>query len=115
MKSRCGWLCLQVGINNGLCFAWLFRELVRHSTARVIASIANIDVPKELWPELLTFLHQACTSASAAHREVGTYLLYTLFEAIADFFMKNTAPLYELLGKSIVDAESLKVRTTTVL
>ncbi|KAI7878296.1 ARM repeat-containing protein [Lichtheimia hyalospora FSU 10163] len=99
---------LQIALNDE-------KELVRHSTARVIASIANIDVPKELWPELLTFLHQACTSTNAAHREVGTYLLYTLFEAIADFFMKNTAPLYELLSKSIVDPESLKVRTTTVL
>ncbi|KAI9310977.1 armadillo-type protein [Dichotomocladium elegans] len=99
---------LQISLNDE-------KELVRHSTARVISSIAHLDIPRESWPELLTFLHQACTSPDASHREVGTYLLYTLFEAIADYFMQNTTPLYELLATSIVDPESIKVRVTTVL
>ncbi|CAO3681569.1 unnamed protein product [Rhizopus stolonifer] len=90
-------------------------EIVRHSTARVISSIARIDVPENKWPELLGFLNQACASGTAIHREVGTYCLYTLFEVIADFFMDHTAPLYELFSKAIVDPESKRVRVTTVL
>ncbi|KAG2189939.1 hypothetical protein INT46_007883 [Mucor plumbeus] len=90
-------------------------EIVRHSTARVISSIARIDVPENKWPELLGFLNQACASATAIHREVGTYCLYTLFEVIADFFMDHTAPLYDLFSKAIVDPESKRVRVTTVL
>ncbi|CAO3665897.1 unnamed protein product [Rhizopus microsporus] len=90
-------------------------EIVRHSTARVISSIARIDVPENKWPELLGFLNQACTSATTIHREVGTYCLYTLFEVIADFFMDHTAPLYALFSKSIADPESKRVRVTTVL
>ncbi|KAI8137212.1 armadillo-type protein [Fennellomyces sp. T-0311] len=91
------------------------KELVRHSIARVISSVARLDVPNESWPELLTFLNQACASNNASHREVGTYILYTLFEVIADFFMSNTGPLYQLFNKTLVDPESLKVRVTTVL
>lgn len=93
----------------------LHSEIVRHSTARVISSIARIDVPENKWPELLGFLNQACASATAIHREVGTYCLYTLFEVIADFFMDHTAPLYDLFSKAIVDPESKRVRVTTVL
>ncbi|KAI9246087.1 armadillo-type protein [Phascolomyces articulosus] len=91
------------------------KELVRHMIARVISSVARLDVPEESWPELLTFLNQACASANAGHREVGTYILFTLFEVIADFFMNNMGPLYELFNKTLVDPESLKVRVTTVL
>ncbi|KAI8069064.1 armadillo-type protein [Gilbertella persicaria] len=99
---------LQIALNEQ-------HEIVRHSTARVISSIARIDVPENKWPELLGFLNQACASATAIHREVGTYCLYTLFEVIADFFMDHTAPLYDLFQKSIVDPESKRVRVTTVL
>jgi hypothetical protein len=90
-------------------------EIVRHSTARVISSIARIDIPEDKWPELLGFLNQACASSVAIHREVGTYCLYTLFEVIADFFMDHTAPLFTLFSNSIADQESKRVRVTTVL
>ncbi|KAI8639975.1 armadillo-type protein [Parasitella parasitica] len=99
---------LQITLNEQL-------EIVRHLTARVISSIARIDVPENKWPELLDFLNQACTSTTVIHREVGSYCLYTLFEVIADFFMNHTAPLYELFSKAIVDPESKRVRITTVL
>ncbi|CEP12868.1 hypothetical protein [Parasitella parasitica] len=99
---------LQIALNEQL-------EIVRHSTARVISSIARIDVPENKWPELLGFLNQACASTNVIHREVGSYCLYTLFEVIADFFMNHTAPLYELFSKTIVDPESKRVRVTTVL
>ncbi|KAI8988658.1 armadillo-type protein [Pilobolus umbonatus] len=90
-------------------------EIVRHSTARVISSIARIDVPEHKWPELLGFLNEACASSVAIHREVGTYCLYTLFEVIADFFINHTAPLFDLFNKAINDPESKRVRVTTVL
>jgi hypothetical protein len=90
-------------------------EAVRHSIARVISSVASIDMPDNKWPALLEFLHQSCASQNPAHRETGLYCLYTLFEVIADFFMNNTGSLFELFSKSIVDPESKPVRITTVL
>lgn len=72
-------------------------------------------MPDEKWPTLLSFLNDSCASQNAAHREVGIYCLYTLFEVIADFFMNNTVSLFELFDKLIVDPESKSVRITTVL
>ncbi|ORX55218.1 ARM repeat-containing protein [Hesseltinella vesiculosa] len=91
------------------------QELVRHCVARVISSIARIDVEENKWPELLTFLNQACESANYIHREVGSYCLYTLFEVISEVFMSHAAALYQLFNKAIVDPESKNVRVTTVL
>ncbi|KAL0079053.1 armadillo-type protein [Phycomyces blakesleeanus] len=90
-------------------------ELVRHSTARVISSIARIDVPENKWPDLLNFLNESCASPNASHREVGIYCLYTLFEVISDYFLDHMTPLFDLFKKSIVDPESKTVRVTTVL
>lgn len=105
-----------IGANNP-CVLTKFpsSEAVRHSIARVISSVASIDMPDNKWPALLEFLHQSCASQNPAHRETGLYCLYTLFEVIADFFMNNTGSLFELFSKSIVDPESKPVRITTVL
>ncbi|OBZ90920.1 putative importin subunit beta-4 [Choanephora cucurbitarum] len=90
-------------------------DQVRHAVARVISSVASIDMPDEKWPTLLNFLHESCASQTASHREIGIYCLYTLFEVIADFFMNNTVSLFEMFSKLIVDPESKSVRITTVL
>ncbi|KAI9245388.1 armadillo-type protein [Phascolomyces articulosus] len=90
-------------------------NLVRHAIARSISSIARIDIAENKWPELLTFLNQASSSGTVAHREVGIYCIYTLFEVIAEFLMNQTAHLFELFSKTIVDPESQEVRATTVL
>lgn len=92
-----------------------YSDSVRHSIARVISAAASVDMPDKKWPDLLNFLNDSCASQNPAHREVGIYCLYTLFEVIADVFMNNTASLFELFNKSIVDPESRTVRVTTVL
>ncbi|KAI7861966.1 armadillo-type protein [Spinellus fusiger] len=99
---------LQISLNEQ-------HELVRHSTARAISSVARIDMPENKWPDLLSFLNESCGSANASHREVGIYCLYTLFEVISDCFMDHMTSLFDLFKKSIVDAESKTVRVTTVL
>ncbi|KAI8388178.1 armadillo-type protein [Radiomyces spectabilis] len=99
---------LQIALNEQ-------QELVRHSAARVISSIARIDVPENKWPDLLSFLNESCASPNAIHREVGTYCLYALFEVIAEFFMNHSSSLFDLFNKTIVDPESKNVRVTTVL
>ncbi|KAI8997096.1 armadillo-type protein [Pilobolus umbonatus] len=90
-------------------------QAVSHSISRVIASIADIDMPDNKWPNLLAVLNNACVSQNAAHREFGIYCLYTLFEVISDVFMNNTDALFQLFSKMIVDPESKLVRITTVL
>ncbi|KAG0244690.1 armadillo-type protein [Mortierella sp. GBAus27b] len=88
-------------------------SLPRHSTARVIATVGRIEIPTNSWPELINFLYQCCSSATAGHREVGVYIIYAIFE-VTDAFADNLRQLLELFSRTIVDPESQVVRTTTV-
>ncbi|KAI0351891.1 ARM repeat-containing protein [Trametes cingulata] len=89
-------------------------NLVRHSTARVIAAIASIEMPLGTWPQLLPFLEQTCLSPQAAHREVGIYILYTVLENIVEGFESHLQSFFKLFEKLLGDPESAEVRITTV-
>ncbi|KAJ3520507.1 hypothetical protein NM688_g9152 [Phlebia brevispora] len=89
-------------------------NLVRHSTARVIAAIASIEVPLDQWNELLPFLEQTCRSPNVAHREVAVYILYTVLENIIDGVESEVQNLFKLFEVLLQDPESLEVRITTV-
>ena len=88
--------------------------LVRHSTARVIAAIAGIEIPVGGWPQLLPFLHETATSSEAAHREVGIYILYTVLETIVEGFQEHLQAFFKLFEGLLQDPESAEVRVTTV-
>jgi hypothetical protein len=92
----------------------LFRNLVLHAAARVISAVARIDIPEGKWQDLLQFLYQCCNSPNAAHREVGIYCLYTLFETVSEVFLEHLGNLFELFAKSLNDPESKTVRVTTL-
>ncbi|EPQ56762.1 ARM repeat-containing protein [Gloeophyllum trabeum ATCC 11539] len=89
-------------------------KIVRHSTARVVAAIATIEVPLGTWPQLLPFLHQTATSVQVAHREVGIYVLYTVLENIIEAFSNELQSLFKLFESLLNDPESEEVRITTV-
>ncbi|KAH9847616.1 ARM repeat-containing protein [Lenzites betulinus] len=89
-------------------------NLVRHSTARVIAAIAYIEMPVGTWPQLLPYLEQTCISPQAAHRDVGIYILYTVLENIVDGFESHLQSLFKLFAGLLNDPESTEVRITTV-
>ena len=90
------------------------RNLVRHSISRVIAVIAFIEVPQNTWPALLPFLQQSCTSQQVVHREVGSYILFTVLESIVTGFQEHLSGLFDLFRGLLVDPESAEVRITTV-
>ena len=66
-------------------------DLVRHSAARVIASIASNEFSHATWPQLLPYLLQTCMSSDVKHREVGIYIIFTVLEAIAEGFEDHMA------------------------
>jgi len=92
----------------------LLSALVRHSTARVIAAIAGIEMPVNGWPQLLPFLLETATSSQAVHREVGIYILYTVLETIVEGFQEHLENLFKLFENLLCDPESPEVRVTTV-
>ncbi|KAF8216431.1 armadillo-type protein [Mycena galopus ATCC 62051] len=89
-------------------------NLVRHSVARVMAAIANIEFPVGTWPQLLPFLHQTCVSAQVVHREVGVFILYTVLDNIVEGFKDHLQSFFKLFSQLLVDPESIEVRITTV-
>ncbi|KAJ6607522.1 armadillo-type protein [Mycena sp. CBHHK59/15] len=89
-------------------------NLVRHSVARVMAAIANIEVPIGTWPQLLPFLHQTCVSSQVVHREVGIFILYTVLDNLVEGFKDHLQSFFKLFSQLLVDPESIEVRITTV-
>lgn len=91
------------------------KTLPRHSKARVIASIAQIDLEDGQWADLPGLLQQAATSNEAHHREVGIYIIYTLLETMPDMFQENMGQMLALFSRTIQDPESVDVRVNTML
>ncbi|KAK0107660.1 hypothetical protein ONS96_003461 [Cadophora gregata f. sp. sojae] len=91
------------------------KPLVRHSAARVIASIAAIDLEDGEWASLPNNLFQASTSPKVSHREVGIYTLFSLLETAGDVFEDKLPGLFSLLSNTIKDPESPDVRINTLL
>ncbi|QSL66265.1 hypothetical protein MERGE_000642 [Pneumocystis wakefieldiae] len=90
-------------------------SIVRHSSARVISSIAKIDLPVEEWKDLPLFIHQASMSHNFLDRETGLYILYVLFEIIEEMFIDKMDDLFSLLKLTVNDKESFDVRMTTLM
>ncbi|KIJ20624.1 phosphatidylinositol 3-kinase [Paxillus involutus ATCC 200175] len=89
-------------------------KLVRHSAARVVASIASVELKEGTWPQLLPWLNEACTSAQVAQREVGVYILFTVLETVIEGFQDSNQNFFKLFEILIVDRESMEVQVTTV-
>ncbi|KIW24523.1 uncharacterized protein PV07_10234 [Cladophialophora immunda] len=90
-------------------------SLVRHSSSRLISTIAKIDLDDGEWPELPGMLQQAATSSKAAERAVGVYVLYSILETMGDGFSSKFKELFALFSNTIKDPESLEVRVNTLL
>ena len=91
------------------------KPLPRHGKARVIAAIAKVDLEDGQWSELPGVLHQASTSQSATHREVGLYIIYTLLETMPEMFVENMGQMLGLLSRTVQDNESVEVRINSML
>ncbi|KAJ3320734.1 hypothetical protein HDV06_005027 [Boothiomyces sp. JEL0866] len=89
-------------------------SVVRHSLAHVVAETAKNEITKNRWQELVNVLYESCSSANIIHREMGVYILYSLFDVIADSMNSYLAHLVNLFTKTINDPESLMVQVTTV-
>ncbi|XXG96241.1 hypothetical protein Hte_002522 [Hypoxylon texense] len=87
----------------------------RHGQSRVIAAIATFDFYEKEWSDLLPAVVQLTTSDNVAHREVGSYITFSLLEANPSFFEDELPKLFELFAKTIRDPQSRDVRVNTML
>lgn len=107
----------KTGVRNEIVQA-VIREQhpkVRHGISRVIAGIAAIDFEKNEWPDLLPAIVQMTTSDDVAHREVGSYVIYSLLEADPTTFSDHLGQMFELFNKTIRDPQSRDVRINTMM
>ncbi|KAI5859252.1 ARM repeat-containing protein [Durotheca rogersii] len=87
----------------------------RHGQSRVIAAIASLDFSNKQWGDLLPAVSQLATSENVAHREVGSYIIYSLLEADPVHFEDHLPMLFELFSKTIKDPQSRDVRVNTMM
>jgi HEAT repeat protein len=76
----------------------------------------DLDKSPSEWPTLVPQLYTFCESEDVAHREVGVYVLYTLFDVIADSYQdikSHIVPFLQLFSKTLND-QSLLVAVSTV-
>ena len=89
-------------------------SLVRHATARVIAAIAEVEIPLGQWPALLPALTQAATSTVVSQRETGAFTLCTILEKTGLEMQDQLPDFFKLFSSLAHDNDSLEVRTTSV-
>ena len=89
--------------------------LIRHSSARVVSAIAQLDLQDGEWKDLPSQLQSGATSANARQREVAVYILFTLLEVASEMFADNASDLLTLFTRTIQDPESMEVRINTML
>ena len=89
--------------------------LIRHSSARVVSAIAQLDLQDGEWADLPGILQQGATSDTARQREVAVYILFTLLEVASDMFADNASDMLTLFTRTIQDPESVEVRINTML
>ncbi|PWW80745.1 ARM repeat-containing protein [Tuber magnatum] len=90
-------------------------SLVKHSSARVISSMAKIDLPVGEWTDLPGFLVRAASSDRAENREVGVYILFTLIESLEEVVADKWHEFLPLFSQTINDQGSMAVRLNTLL
>ncbi|CAJ2505859.1 Uu.00g132530.m01.CDS01 [Anthostomella pinea] len=87
----------------------------RHGQSRVIAAIASLDFQNDEWADMLPSVIHLATSDDVAHREVGSYIIFSLVEADPAYFEDHLPKLFELFTKTLRDPQSRDVRVNTMM
>lgn len=89
-------------------------KIISHAIARCISAMAEFELPEKRWPTLIDFLFECCKSPNSSHREVGVFVIYSLFEVIVEYLTDRLPEIFEILKQTINDPESIDVKITTM-
>lgn len=90
-------------------------KIVSHNSARVVASIGEIDLSSDEWPDLLKILVENASSGNVGSREASIYIIYTLLDTYSETMISHVGDFLALLGGTLNDTESLDVRVHSFL
>ena len=88
--------------------------LIRHSSARVVAAIGEIDLDKGEWQELLPSLVKGIQGGDVQTKEMAVYTLFTLLETQVAALFPHINDFLSLFGNLLTDM-SASVRVNAVL
>ncbi|EGW35331.1 ran binding protein [Spathaspora passalidarum NRRL Y-27907] len=88
---------------------------IRHSSARVIAAIAEIDLEKGQWEQLLPTLVEAIQGSDVQIREMGVFTLYTILETQIPSLTPHIDGFLTLFAGLLSDTSSRSIRVNSVL
>lgn len=86
-------------------------NMVRHSNARVIASIGNEELSDKKWPELIPSLIQAASDENPKTRETAVFILFSLLESYNSALNAHIDDFLNLFSQTINDPASLETRS----
>ncbi|EGV64943.1 hypothetical protein CANTEDRAFT_103297 [Yamadazyma tenuis ATCC 10573] len=90
-------------------------KLIRHSSARVVAAIAEMDLDEKKWPELLPTLIENVQSEDVQTKEMAVFTLYTILETQSSSLLDLTSDFLNLFSSLLTDVTSRSVRVNAVL
>ncbi|AGO13583.1 AaceriAGL298Cp [[Ashbya] aceris (nom. inval.)] len=90
------------------------KDMVRHSSARVIAAIGSEDLSEDQWPDLVPNLLRAAADENPKTRETSVFVLLSLLESYNDALGKYISEFLTLFSQTINDAASLETRSLSV-
>lgn len=90
-------------------------KIIRHSLARVVAAIGEIDLETNLWPDLLPTLISGVQSSDAQSKEMAVYTLFTLLETQNPALKPHQDDFVMLFAGLLLDQTSLEIRVNAVM
>ncbi|CCE63171.1 hypothetical protein TPHA_0E00760 [Tetrapisispora phaffii CBS 4417] len=87
------------------------KEIIRHSNARVIASIGTEELEGNKWPELVPSLIQAASGEDAGVRQIAVFILLSLLEDYSPSLSVFIDDFLNLFAQTINDTTSLETRS----
>ncbi|KAK6454093.1 ran binding protein [Scheffersomyces xylosifermentans] len=90
-------------------------KLIRHSSARVVAAIGEIDLENNQWPELLPTLVNFVQDSNTQTKEMAVYTLYTILETQIPALVPHVGEFLNLFASLLADQSSRDIRVNSVL
>ncbi|KAG6100510.1 hypothetical protein E4U30_004506 [Claviceps sp. LM220 group G6] len=86
----------------------------RHALARLVAGLIGLDMENGEGEDFLKQVLPLNNSATVLHREVGSFILFSMLEESPQHFEAHTRQLLQLFQSRIEDPESKEVRINMV-
>lgn len=90
-------------------------QRIRHSSARIISAISEIDLDNGEWSDLLPNLVNAIEGSDSQVKETAVFTLYTILETQVPALLEHVPGFLKLFSQLLADPSSRDIRVNAVL